>query len=253
MTTMNRVRVRSVHTTRRDQLGTLYLPLAPLNKTRLNLGDEVNPIFFGTPRFSIVASDYLPLETPIVQVTPFAQSGIFYWGMDSDDDVRVVAVSPENTILIGQNINATESDFGVLEATDASWGESTVLFIGVGPSVKAGGWQELGTYPGRSTHRFDIQIQHSIDLYMNSGPPEHVLSDVVGFLRWAQRSLKQVDVSVTDDGLLSLGARRPSGEQLFVEIDRDGVVEAALFGAEEGIKALDIHHIAELPWILSKK
>ena len=244
MTTMNPVSIP-----RRDQQEMLYLGFPHIGKNWCKPWIDAISMLMGASLFLTVADKYKSQEVSDMQRVSFPSTAILSTGMESSYDMTSTTVY---RITLEQSSNTV--DLGILasQATGASPGESLVLINDVGAFADAGTWPELERHPARSVDRLDVQIRRSIDSYMRSGPPVQVLSDVVGFLHWAQRSLKQVDVSVADDGLLSLGARRPSGEQLFVEIDGNGVLEAALLG-EEGIKALDIRQIAELPWILARK
>ena len=55
---------------------------------------------------------------------------------------------------------------------------------------------------------------------------------------------------VTEDGMLALEARVALGAQLFIEIDRDGTIEATLATSRLGILGLNVASVSDLTYDL---
>ena len=99
------------------------------------------------------------------------------------------------------------------------------------------------------------RLQGFIDSYENYGHSservlESTLAEVKELVAWLSQRDPKMFAKVTEDGMLALEARVALGAQLFIEIDRDGTIEATLATSRLGILGLNVASVSDLTYDL---
>lgn len=99
------------------------------------------------------------------------------------------------------------------------------------------------------------RLQGVIDQFENPGYcseaiTESTLAPVAGLVSWLSRIDPNMFAKITEDGMLALEARVALDAQLFIEIDRDGSVEATFANTKLGIVGLNVTRASDLTYDL---
>lgn len=102
-----------------------------------------------------------------------------------------------------------------------------------------------------------VPIQDLLGRFVNSANlrpvPASVANAVVSLFAYLLRQRCKIAGTITEDGVLALETRLGSDVQLFVEMDRDGAVEASIFEPGVGIRGLGAATVPDLEWELIER